>query len=57
MTSQDTEAHRHACEVKFVAQMDEERRRKFFEGVDKKRSREAAKKLREDVWKIVKAYA
>jgi hypothetical protein len=50
-----TEAHRHACEVRYVLAMpDKNRRRAYLEGVEKARGKSAADRLREGVMKAWK---
>jgi len=51
---QDTEKHRHECEVRFVASHDDEWIIDHLEGVKEKRGFLAYKKLRDDVAKIWK---
>lgn len=51
---QDTEQHRHECEVKFVASHNAEWIKDHLEGVKEKRGFDAYKKLRDDVAKIWK---
>jgi hypothetical protein len=53
-----TEAHRHACEVRYVLAMpDKNRRRAYLAGVEKARGKPAADRLRTDIlneWKARK---
>lgn len=51
---QDTEQHRHECEVRFVASHNAEWIKDHLEGVKEKRGFLAYKKLRGDVAKIWK---
>lgn len=48
-----TEAWRHECEVRYVVKMDgPESRRAFLDGVEKKRGKAAADRLRDGVRKV-----
>lgn len=48
------EPHRHACEVRWVASFDTDSKRAvYLGGVWDKRGKEAATKLRADVWEYV----
>lgn len=50
-----TEEHRHACEVRYVLAMpDKQARRAYLDGVEKKRGKQAADMLRDDVLKAWK---
>jgi hypothetical protein len=50
-----TEAHRHACEVRYVLSMQsKDRRRDYLAGVEKARGKPAADRLREGVMKAWK---
>lgn len=47
--------YRHECEVREVAGWEtNERRKKYLEGVEQVRGAEAAKRLRVDVWNLIK---
>lgn len=51
-----SEPHRHACEVRYVANLPSNiARQSFLAGVAKKRSEEEAKRLREDAWVLMQA--
>jgi hypothetical protein len=45
------EAHRHACEVRYVQNLTPDARETFLQHVAKKRGEEAGQRLREDVLK------
>ena len=54
MITVDTELRRHECEVRYVATMkSDEARHNYLEGVATKRGADAAKRLREDAWKLI----
>ena len=44
-----SEAHRHACEVRYVRGLSDTRRAEFLAGVEQKRGAEAARRLRGDL--------
>lgn len=48
MTPED-EAHRHACEVRYVARLSRDERRAYLEGVERKRGERPALRLWQDV--------
>jgi hypothetical protein len=53
-----SEEFRHACEVRYVANMESDSdRRRFLQGVFEKRGRDAWKRLRGDVWAAMKRVA
>jgi len=53
-----TEQYRHACEVRAIAKMANDATRRFYlEGVAKHRGKDAAQKLREDVWRLMREAA
>lgn len=53
-----TEQHRHACEVRAVANMaTDEARTQYLAGVAKHRGSAAAQRLRADVWRIMQEAA
>jgi len=51
---QDTEKHRHECEVRFTASKDDDWITDHLDGVHKKRGFLSYKKLRDDVAKLWK---
>lgn len=51
-----TEAHRHACEVRFVISLpSNERRKAYLEAVADFRGHEAYQRLRRDAWNALQA--
>ena len=53
-----TEEHRHACEVRYVANMDTNvQRAAYMRGVTKARGAAAADRLRRDAWALMSARA
>lgn len=51
-----TEAHRHACEGRYVANLESnEQRKAYLEGVESKRGHEDYERLRRDAWTALKA--
>lgn len=50
-----TEAFRHACEVRYcVAMSSNDERKRYLEGVEKRRGRTAADRIRRDVWRAMR---
>lgn len=53
--AEEHEPHRHACEVRHVAKLpNHEARKTYLQGVERARGAEAAQRLREDVWNLLK---
>lgn len=51
-----TEAHRHACEVRYVAALpSDEARAAYLAGVRESRGTDAYQMLRRDVWKVLRS--
>lgn len=49
-----TEAYRHECEVRYVANLPSHaRRRDYLAGVQKARGEAATRRLREDAWRLM----
>lgn len=57
-TGCESEAHRHACEVRYVAGMrSDEDRRRYLDGVHQRRGKDAWQRLRQDVWALMRRVA
>ena len=57
-TAMSSEQHRHECEVRWIAALpSNDRRKAYLEGVAKKRGDDSAKRLRADVWNLMQAKA
>ena len=49
-----TEAHRRACEIRFLAGLDSDARRaEYLKGAEEHRGAAAAQELRRDVWRAI----
>jgi hypothetical protein len=50
----EDEAHRHACEVRWVAKLPSHAaRREYLDGVERHRGQAVAQRLRMDVWALL----
>jgi hypothetical protein len=50
-----SEQHRHECEVRWLAALpSNDRRKKYLEGVKQKRGKAAADRLRVDAWNLMR---